>query len=594
MNAEVISLRAPANSKGLHIAKGVYLPLDAITQTFGLLARKGGGKTYAASKLAEEMLRHQAQVVVLDPVGNWYGLRLASDGKGKGFDIPVFGGMHGDLPLNPDAGKLIADIIVDTVTPAVLDVSAFRKGERKKFVADFAEQLFHRMKTVKRPVHLMIEEAQVFAPQQPKGSERMLGAIEDIVRLGRNYGIGSSLISQRPQSVNKEVLNQVEALFVFQTSGPHEKKAISEWIVSHGLDHKELLKELPALEVGTGYLWSPQWLGILKKIKVAKKRTFDASSTPKLGEKRIKPGAIKKLDLVEIEKSMSELIEKRDAEDPRKLQAKVIKLENEISDLMAAASRADEESRDNAHEMFSSKLRSINEAVAELSIFNKDMTEQLAGLVQKAGEIYSSIAQVTLDLSELTQDTKKQKTRKPTLVSVPSKPKTQNNSVDAGISNPQQRIVDALGSFRTVKMDKVRKEILATFVGVSYRSSGYRNNLSSLKQNGLIEYLTPGTASLTEHGQRCIKELAELYSMRDLHQSWHNVLPKPQSEILSQALKAWPHSIDKEDLAGRVKKSHTSSGYRNNLSSLRTLNAIEYPEPGRVRATDMMFPEQLR
>jgi DNA helicase HerA-like ATPase len=36
----------------------------------------------------------------------------------------------------------------------------------------------------------------------------MLGAIEDIVRLGRNFGIGVSMISQRPQSINTEVRNR--------------------------------------------------------------------------------------------------------------------------------------------------------------------------------------------------------------------------------------------------------------------------------------------------------------------------------------------------------------------------------------------------
>lgn len=51
----------------------------------------------------------------------------------------------------------------------------------------------------------------------------MLGAVEDIVRLGRNYGSGCMLLSQRPQSVNKEVLNQVECLFVGQINEAHAR-----------------------------------------------------------------------------------------------------------------------------------------------------------------------------------------------------------------------------------------------------------------------------------------------------------------------------------------------------------------------------------
>ena len=35
---------------------------------------------------------NEAQTVILDPVGNWYGLRLDATGKKAMWDIPVFGG----------------------------------------------------------------------------------------------------------------------------------------------------------------------------------------------------------------------------------------------------------------------------------------------------------------------------------------------------------------------------------------------------------------------------------------------------------------------------------------------------------------------
>src|SRR3954462_4528814 len=82
----------------LHLAKDLTLPLDAATQTFAFIARKGAGKTYTAGKLVEQLLKAHVQVVVLDTVGNWYGLRMSADGKGTGFDVPVLGGLRGDIP----------------------------------------------------------------------------------------------------------------------------------------------------------------------------------------------------------------------------------------------------------------------------------------------------------------------------------------------------------------------------------------------------------------------------------------------------------------------------------------------------------------
>ncbi len=112
-----------------------------------------------------------AQVVVLDPIGTWYGLRLSADGKGKGFSVPVFGGEHGDVPLEPQAGALIAKLLVEECFSAVLDVSTFRKEQRKQFVTDFAEELMHRKKTNRSAMHVFFEEAQLFVPQMVGGKE---------------------------------------------------------------------------------------------------------------------------------------------------------------------------------------------------------------------------------------------------------------------------------------------------------------------------------------------------------------------------------------------------------------------------------------
>lgn len=274
----------------LDLSPELALPEDAVTQTTALIARRGAGKTYGAQKLAEEMLGLSAQVVVLEPIGNWWSLRLAADGKSRGYDIPVFGGLHGDIPLEPGAGALIADLVVDRSLSAVLDVSQFRKNERRRFATDFAEQLFHRKKSAPGPLHLFVEEAQVFVPQRVQADEaRMLGAFEDIIRQGRNYGLGATLISQRPQSVNKEVLSQTECLIVLQVNEAPARKALREWIVDQGMDVGDLVDTLPSLQRGEAWVWSPSWLGLTKRIRIGRKKTFDASATPALGSAPLAP-----------------------------------------------------------------------------------------------------------------------------------------------------------------------------------------------------------------------------------------------------------------------------------------------------------------
>lgn len=71
-------------------------------------------QTYASMKYVEELYRAKVQVVVVDPVGVWSGLRTGADG-GKGLDIPILGGQHGDIPLEAGAGKLIAGLVADVI-----------------------------------------------------------------------------------------------------------------------------------------------------------------------------------------------------------------------------------------------------------------------------------------------------------------------------------------------------------------------------------------------------------------------------------------------------------------------------------------------
>ena len=72
------------SSSGLRIAREIALPLDIAGKKIAFLGTTGSGKTYAAMKLAEELLDAGIQTIALDPVGVWWGLRVAKDGKGRG------------------------------------------------------------------------------------------------------------------------------------------------------------------------------------------------------------------------------------------------------------------------------------------------------------------------------------------------------------------------------------------------------------------------------------------------------------------------------------------------------------------------------
>jgi DNA helicase HerA-like ATPase len=97
----------------LRISPDLALPIEAVTEAIGFLGRRGSGKSYAAQKLAEQIHGAGAQFVALDPVGNWWALRLAADGKSPGSRSPSSADCRATFRIDATAGKKVADVIVD-------------------------------------------------------------------------------------------------------------------------------------------------------------------------------------------------------------------------------------------------------------------------------------------------------------------------------------------------------------------------------------------------------------------------------------------------------------------------------------------------
>lgn len=287
----------------LRIAPNLTLPLDAATQTFGILGKRGGGKTYTAKVLAEEMIKAGVHVCAVDPIGNWWGLRVGADGKSPGLPITVLGGDYGDIPLqaNEKAGEEIARLIVEEKLSLVIDLSRFRKGEQTAFMIGWAETLY---RLNREALHLFIDEADAWAPQRPMGNlaPRLLGAMEDLVRRGRARGLGMTMITQRSASINKDLLTQIEILIAKRTIAPQDRAAIEAWVQVHGTpaEQKTLMASLPALPVPDAWFWSPAWLNLFQCVAVRKLETFDSSATPEVGKRRIEPRKLADVDLREV------------------------------------------------------------------------------------------------------------------------------------------------------------------------------------------------------------------------------------------------------------------------------------------------------
>jgi hypothetical protein len=339
-------------TRALHVSDTLKLPPDAVAQTLVVYGGKGMGKTNFGAVLAEELARARLRFAVIDPMGNWFGLRHSADGKGAGIEVLILGGRHGDLPIEPTAGAVVADLVADEFVNVIVDISRradgkmWSRGERIRFVAEYCTRLYERQGEAMRPLMQIIDEAARYCPQLiPHGSPdlaRCVGAIEQLVEEGRNVGVGITLLTQRSARLNKSVAELAECMIAFRTVGPNSVEAILDWLGDHvpKSSWKEKVEALRKLPRGTALVVSPGWLEYEGLAAIRHRSTFDTSATPTAGKERRASGPGATPDLAKYRARMAATIEKAKTEDPRELRREIASLKAELSKKQSVGSQS--------------------------------------------------------------------------------------------------------------------------------------------------------------------------------------------------------------------------------------------------------------
>jgi len=257
------------------------LPTSALGGRIAIVGTSGSGKTYAAKGLVEHLLGRGTRVCVVDPLGVWWGLRVAAEsGAPALYPLVVFGGAHADVPLDPGMGAALGQLVGTRPMACAVDVSDLGSAAaRRAFMTAFTEALYGANT---EPLHLVLDEADLWAPQrvQQDGFD-LLGRVEEIVRRGRVRGFVPWLITQRPAVLHKDVLSQADILVSMKLTSSQDRAAVGRWIEGQAdrAEGRRILGALPRLGRGEGWVWAPGD-GVLAKVAFPRIRTLDSSQAP--------------------------------------------------------------------------------------------------------------------------------------------------------------------------------------------------------------------------------------------------------------------------------------------------------------------------
>jgi hypothetical protein len=601
---EMTTLTEP-HPQHLQIAPNLTLPLQAVTQTFAILGMRGSGKTYTAKVFGEELLKANLHTAVMDPTGVWYGLRSSPDGKDAGLPILLIGGRRRDgVPMDievlPTQGAMVAEMLVEHGLSAILDLKAFKREEKIAFCKDFCARL---LEINQDPLHLILDEADIFAPKAPmyKGAADALVTVTDIAQQGRVYGIGLTVISQRPQLVHNTLLSLVETLILLRMIGSNDLAAIDSWIGGNATkdERAKVLARVMTLEVGEACVWSPAWLKLLSFVHIRTAETFDSSKTPEAGQTATRPQAFAELDKEALAARFAETLKEAALEDP-------VALRKEIEDLRRQLRDRPKETVEKIVEkevpvLSDNALATLREALDTANVLGKE-------LGNFTGLINSLVKAGTVGNIQMVETVEAEETEHASPVSLPAPPPVRRSNTSAppppptskpaapasGLSRPQQAILDALATFEGLGVTgPVARSNVAAWAGQSPRSSGYDKNLSTLRSGGYIEYPTGKTALLTAKGRDVANRLSAFTSRRDLLVAWQHQVSGPQGRMLKYLCIVYPEAARRVDIARGTDQSPSSSGFDKNLSTLRSYGLVDYPNGQTAVATDLLFPKGL-
>ena len=271
---------------------GVEIPENHVTQKCSMFGVTGTGKSNAVGVFVEEYCKKKMPFVILDVLGAHYGLA-------EKYSVVIYGGKHG-TELDKINGKLHANIVYELDEHnlgTIFDFSEWNDFEMQLWAADFLNEIFRLHAEGRVPRHIFVEEAEVFFPQvnYEEGRNSMLAG-NKVMKRGRALGLGMTLISQRPQDVNKKTLSQAQAHFILHLEGVPEMKVVNEMLRSETADRrKELINIVTKAKKGDCLLYSPQWLGKAKPFKFPKREAFHAGYTPELGKEIVEPELVKQV-----------------------------------------------------------------------------------------------------------------------------------------------------------------------------------------------------------------------------------------------------------------------------------------------------------
>lgn len=256
----------------LNIAQDGSLQLDIndfVGKSVAVLGISGSGKSNTVAVLSEEFLACGLPLTIVDPEGEFFGLK-------QKYEVLVVGQSENvDILAGVQDAAALAQFSIDHNLSMILDLSNFENADRDEFLSAYFERLWAVGFHLKKPYQIVLDEAHQVIPQME--NTPLKNIITKIALRGRKRGIGIVSVSQRAAMVDKNILTQASILFLHRTVYPNDLKIYREIVPMEGKETNEAARNL---QPGQAIVMANYAVGVCQ---VRERHTYHGGSTPTFG-----------------------------------------------------------------------------------------------------------------------------------------------------------------------------------------------------------------------------------------------------------------------------------------------------------------------
>ena len=613
----------PGTTAGRESADVLSVDMPTLMRTRALIqADSGGGKSYLLRSLIEQTAAHMPQVV-FDLEGEFSSLRHPlPDGTRLPFLVVSATEGEGDVPADPAMAGAICRAVAEARASVVLDLYDLDEPDQRVFARNYLAELLSLPRVLYEPRLVVVDEAERLAPQS--GSSEATSALASLSKRGRKRRLTTVFAIQRLSDFDNAVAGGLKnRFFGMQTLDTDVLRAGT----SLGFD-KRRRQTLMELEPLTFYCHGPA----LPSREVVLARA-GAVLTPH-GEEADKLAANPEAAPPPPPESLGDLLARLadmaphddDTEVPEELQTRIDKLRDEL----ARARRLGPDPKNVESEIERRTAGQVAERLPlEAERAAAPLRERIASLEATLGTARKSLIDTAEVLATVLENVPAhESSREPAATTPPRSHEGQGDSPDLpapdgltqepwpdpgdlvaypvhGGPRPEDlppaelSILEQLEKLRTLGVKTVDRRNLAVLAARSPKSSSFEAQVSALRGRGLLTYPAAKHLGITSAGRTLARlSLAWMYDPpahdmpdpKTLHDAWTSYLPDARAKILRVLIDHHPKAVRREDLAALVGQSPRSSSFEDHIRVLKALGAADYPEPGAVRASPLLYP----